>query len=120
MPDKSTNGSDAAAKSTSKPRGNSKTRSAIAAKASKVSEANVVETLDRRALLGALRAFKRGEFDVRLPDSLDGIDGQICAVFKRIPAALQEPEIGDRYERSNRRSVAAKDAPAASQSRTRC
>jgi HAMP domain-containing protein/signal transduction histidine kinase/DNA-binding response OmpR family regulator len=44
----------------------------------------VAPALDRRTLLAALRAFKRGDFDVRLPDSLDGIDGQICATFNDI------------------------------------
>jgi HAMP domain-containing protein/signal transduction histidine kinase/DNA-binding response OmpR family regulator len=37
--------------------------------------------LDQRQLLAALRAFKRGELDVRLPDDLTGVDGQICEAF---------------------------------------
>ncbi|HLT38029.1 MAG TPA: HAMP domain-containing protein, partial [Enhygromyxa sp.] len=44
----------------------------------------VAEALDRRTLLAALRAFKRGDFDVRLPDNLEGVDGQICAAFNDI------------------------------------
>ena len=31
----------------------------------------------------ALRAFKRGDFDVRLPDDLTGVDGQICRDVQR-------------------------------------
>jgi HAMP domain-containing protein/CheY-like chemotaxis protein/signal transduction histidine kinase len=31
--------------------------------------------------LAALRAFRRGEFDVRLPDDRSGVDGQICEAF---------------------------------------
>jgi HAMP domain-containing protein/CheY-like chemotaxis protein len=37
--------------------------------------------LDRRQLLSALRAFRRGEFDTRLPDEHVGVDGQICEAF---------------------------------------
>src|SRR5215213_11094939 len=40
--------------------------------------------LDRRQLLGALRAFGRGEFATRLPDELDGVDGQICEAFNEL------------------------------------
>jgi len=39
------------------------------------------DVLDRRDLLAALRAFKRGELGVRLPDDLTGVDGQICDAF---------------------------------------
>ncbi|MCX4247083.1 HAMP domain-containing protein [Paraliomyxa miuraensis] len=45
------------------------------------------ESLQRRTLLAALRAYQRGDFSVRLPDDLDGIDGQICAVFNDIAQA---------------------------------
>ena len=44
-----------------------------------VSEAN--PTLDRRQLLSALRALRRGEFEVRMRDDLEGLDGQLCEVF---------------------------------------
>jgi len=43
-------------------------------------------TLTKRQLLSALRALKRGEFDRRLPDDLDGIDGQIASTFNDILA----------------------------------
>jgi HAMP domain-containing protein/CheY-like chemotaxis protein len=39
------------------------------------------DSLDRRQLLSALRAFRRGEFEARLPDELVGLDGQICEAF---------------------------------------
>src|ERR1700755_772905 len=39
------------------------------------------DSLDRRQLLAALRAFRRGEFDVLLPDELTGLDGQISEAF---------------------------------------
>jgi HAMP domain-containing protein/signal transduction histidine kinase/CheY-like chemotaxis protein len=39
------------------------------------------EQLDRRELLAALRALRRGEFDARLPKDAPGIDGQICDAF---------------------------------------
>src|SRR5205085_1934751 len=42
------------------------------------------ETLDRRALLRALRALKKGDFTTRLPLDLTGIDGQIAEVFNDI------------------------------------
>jgi HAMP domain-containing protein/CheY-like chemotaxis protein/signal transduction histidine kinase len=40
-----------------------------------------VDNLDRRQLLAALRALRRGEFEVRLPDDRLGLDGQICEAF---------------------------------------
>jgi HAMP domain-containing protein/CheY-like chemotaxis protein len=40
--------------------------------------------LDHRQLLGALRAFRRGEFGVRLPDDLDGVDAQIAETFNEL------------------------------------
>src|SRR2546430_7782626 len=44
------------------------------------------ETLDRRALLRALRALKKGDFTMRLPLDLTGIDGQIAECFNDIVA----------------------------------
>ena len=43
-----------------------------------------VDRIDHRELLAALRAFKRGDFDVRLRDDLTGVDGQICEVFNEV------------------------------------
>src|ERR1044071_1421935 len=40
--------------------------------------------LDSRQLLSALRAFRRGNFSVRLPDDLVGVSGEIAAVFNEV------------------------------------
>jgi HAMP domain-containing protein/CheY-like chemotaxis protein/GAF domain-containing protein len=45
--------------------------------------------LDRRQLLSALRSFRRGEFDVRLPDEFAGIDGQVCEAFNDLAQFAQ-------------------------------
>src|SRR5690606_27550775 len=42
------------------------------------------EGLDRRQLLSALRAFKRGDFSTRLPEELSGMDAQICQAFNDV------------------------------------
>ena len=42
------------------------------------------DTLERRQLLAAVRALRRGEFQVRLPDDRAGIDGQICEAFNEL------------------------------------
>ncbi len=42
------------------------------------------ETLERRTLLGALRALKKGDFGVRMPLDLSGIDGEIAAAFNAL------------------------------------
>src|SRR5246127_1845811 len=47
------------------------------------------ETLDRRALLAALRTLRKGDFTVRLPLGLTGIDGEIAQVFNDV-AELNE------------------------------
>ena len=41
----------------------------------------VSNALGRRRLLAALRAFRRGDFDVRLPLDLSGVDGEIAEAF---------------------------------------
>ncbi|MCW5805616.1 MAG: response regulator [Deltaproteobacteria bacterium] len=40
--------------------------------------------LDRRTILSALRAFKRGDFSVRMPEDLTGTDGQIAETFNEL------------------------------------
>src|SRR5882672_3731371 len=42
------------------------------------------DTLDRKGLLSALRSFKRGDFSVRLPSDLNGIDGEIAHAFNDV------------------------------------
>ncbi|WP_226372662.1 HAMP domain-containing protein [Allosphingosinicella flava] len=43
-----------------------------------------VETFDRRQLLTALRAFRKGDFSVRLPEDGAGADGEIAQLFNEI------------------------------------
>ena len=40
--------------------------------------------LDRGELLKSLRAFKRGDFSVRMPLNLTGIDGEIAQTFNDV------------------------------------
>ena len=40
--------------------------------------------LDRGELLKALRAFRRGDFGVRLPTHLSGLDGEIAQAFNDV------------------------------------
>ena len=47
------------------------------------------DALTARELLGALRAFKRGEFDKRLRDDLSGVDAQISETFNTLADQLQ-------------------------------
>ncbi len=42
------------------------------------------EHLDRRELLAALRAFKRGEFAIKLREDVAGVDGQIATTFNEL------------------------------------
>src|SRR5258705_2043485 len=42
------------------------------------------DTIDRRALLGVLRALRKGDFSVRLPMDLTGIDGEIAQAFNDV------------------------------------
>ena len=49
------------------------------------------ESLPKRQLLAALRGLKRGEFDLRLPDDLGGIDGQICEAFNEVVSLIVLP-----------------------------
>ena len=40
--------------------------------------------IDRRQLVSALRALRRGDFSVRLPEAVDGIDGEIASLFNEV------------------------------------
>src|SRR6185369_16228780 len=42
------------------------------------------DTLDRKLLLSALKGFRRGDFSVRLPDHLSGLDGRIADAFNDV------------------------------------
>src|SRR5579859_3950606 len=41
-------------------------------------------SLDRRSLLAALRAYRKGDFSVRLPLVLTGTDGEIAQTFNDV------------------------------------
>ncbi|MBA3527568.1 MAG: HAMP domain-containing protein, partial [Sphingomonas sp.] len=51
---------------------------------------NPREFLDRRELLTALRALRRGDFSVRLSEDADGVDGEIGSLFNEVVALNQE------------------------------
>nr|MBA3847151.1 hypothetical protein [Planctomycetota bacterium] len=42
------------------------------------------DLLDRKTLLSALTAFKKGDFSARLPAELEGIDGKIADTFNEV------------------------------------
>ena len=50
----------------------------------------IQDALDRRALLSALRAFRKGDFSVRLPMDLSGIDGEIAQIFNDVVEANEK------------------------------
>jgi HAMP domain-containing protein/CheY-like chemotaxis protein len=47
------------------------------------------DQLNHRELLSALRAFKRGNFDVKLRDDMTGVDGQIAECFNDLVAMVK-------------------------------
>jgi HAMP domain-containing protein len=47
----------------------------------------IQDSLDRKTLLSALRAFRKGDFSVRLPMDLFGIDGEIAEAFNDVVEA---------------------------------
>jgi hypothetical protein len=44
------------------------------------------DLIDRRQLVSALRALRRGDFSVRLPEEVDGVDGEIATLFIEVVA----------------------------------
>src|SRR5215831_8537616 len=50
----------------------------------------VHDALDRRKLLSALRAFRKGDFSVRLPMDLAGIEGEIAQAFNDVVEANEK------------------------------
>ncbi|PAX08820.1 HAMP domain-containing protein [Sphingomonas lenta] len=48
------------------------------------------EIIDRRQLVSALRSFRRGDFAVRLPEDMPGIDGEIATLFNEVVSMNQE------------------------------
>ena len=56
--------------------------------------------IDRRQLVSALRALRRGDFTVRLPEEVDGVDGEIASIFNEV-VSLNE-EMTQEFERLSR------------------
>ena len=52
-------------------------------------KSQAVDSCNHRELLAALRAFKRGDFDVRMRDDLTGVDGQIAETFNELVAMVK-------------------------------
>jgi HAMP domain-containing protein len=48
------------------------------------------EFLDRRQLASALRALRRGDFSVRLPEDSDGADAEVARLFNEVVALNEE------------------------------
>ena len=46
--------------------------------------------IDRRQLVSALRALRRGDFTVRLPEEVDGVDGEIASLFNEVVSLNEE------------------------------
>ena len=61
---------------------------------------NPREFLDRRQLVAALRSFRRGDFSVRLPEDLTGVDSEIATLFNEV-VSLEE-QMTNEFERLSR------------------
>jgi hypothetical protein len=46
--------------------------------------------IDRRQLVSALRALRRGDFTVRLSEDADGMDGEIAGLFNEVVSLNEE------------------------------
>ena len=68
--------------------------------------------LDRAELLKALRQFKRGDFTVRMPLNLTGIDGEIAQAFNDV-VELEEAKAAEIARNSRQLCVAIKQFPEA-------
>jgi len=58
------------------------------------------DTLDRRRLVSALRSFRRGDFSVRLPEDLPGVDGELALLFNEVVGLEEQMTI--EFERLSR------------------
>ncbi|HTL34315.1 MAG TPA: HAMP domain-containing protein, partial [Kofleriaceae bacterium] len=56
----------------------------------KAVKADGPDQLNHRELLSALRAFRRGNFDVRIRDDLSGLDGQVAETFNELVAMVKQ------------------------------
>ena len=66
------------------PAESSRSRRTRARSASSGGAGDGLDRLDRRQLLAALRAFKQGDFSIRLPGELTGLDGKIADTFNDV------------------------------------
>jgi HAMP domain-containing protein/signal transduction histidine kinase/CheY-like chemotaxis protein len=55
------------------------------------------EMIDRRQLVAALRSLRKGDFSVRLPEDLPGVDGEIASLFNDVVS--MEEEMTKEFER---------------------
>src|SRR5882672_4054711 len=55
------------------------------------------DVLDRKGILSALRAFRKGDFSVRVPTDLTGIDGEIAQAFN--DAAEMNEKVTEEFSR---------------------
>ena len=55
--------------------------------------------IDRRQLVSALRALRRGDFSVRLPEEVDGVDGEIASLFNEVVGLNEALTLEFRCER---------------------
>jgi hypothetical protein len=58
------------------------------------------DQLDRRHILMALRAFRRGDFSVRLPLQLEGVDADIAEAFNDV--VEMNEQLAQEFERLSR------------------
>ncbi|HJU76782.1 MAG TPA: HAMP domain-containing protein, partial [Sphingomicrobium sp.] len=71
--------------------------------------------IDRRKLVSALRALRRGDFSVRLPEDVDGVDGEIASLFNEVVSLNQA--ITSEFDRLSR--VVGKEGKIAQRARVR-
>src|SRR5262250_2613113 len=57
----------------------------------------IADALDRKGLLSALRTFRKGDFSVRLPMDITGIDGEIAQAFNDVVEANEK--MADEFSR---------------------
>src|SRR6188768_1154107 len=69
--------------------GNAMKRTARNGDATAVSDGTSVAVLDRSELLNALQKVREGDFSVRLPGDLVGVDGKIADTFNEIVSINQ-------------------------------
>ena len=75
-----------------------------------------------KVLLAALRAFKRGNFDVRLREDLTGLDGQIVETFNELVSmvkAIRDYQAKAGFPRDRTKAVAKAQATKAAKAKAK-